>query len=397
MFGFLALGLSVVLVRGISLFLSQKWLEKATLEQLASASRREPGNARVFHHLGQRARAVGQNKQALEAFYQAAQLAPDDEAVWIDWAQMAAKVRGPLAAEAILLTFLQRYPRSPRIHLERAKAFLIPEDHGLAYERAAESVKVDPGFVEGWRLMGQEALALRRYSDAETAYREAIARDPQDWRSLTGLGRALLVQKRNDEAETRLRDSLRIAPEEPEAHLYLGLVLFDQARLPADFEAARRSLSEALRREDRLAEERRFETYFYLGQSYQREKRWAEALPYLQKALDMAPGSAPAQYSLVQVYRGLGDKTNAALALRRHQEIDAYNAQIKALIARIFDDPTNAELRLRLARLYTRHGAYVDAARTYRSMLARKVGVEIATKEMAELRRRYGSRPVPRP
>jgi cytochrome c-type biogenesis protein CcmH/NrfG len=388
--------LTVGAVRWTSALRSERSLREASLERLRAESRRRPNNPRVFYFLGLRARQAGQKNEAMRSFERAVQLSPDNEEYWLHWAALAAAVRGPLAAEAILATYLRDHPRSARVHLERAKIYLAREDYPLTYSRAADAVKVDPSLTEGWRLMGQAALTLHKAADAESAFGRAVALSPRDWRPRIGLGKALLEQKRKDEAVACLREAVRLAPDAPEAHLYLGLALLERARTHEDFAAARQNLREAERRKDRLSEEDRYQTFLYLGQSYQQESDWRNALSWFEQAAALAPGSATVQYALIQVYRGLGDTANAALAARRHTEIDRYNGQIKDLLTQIRTHPNRADLRLRLARVYAAHGNIVDAAKTYEGLIARNLAVPVARRELKALNERYAAATAPR-
>src|SRR4051812_42548800 len=82
---------------------SENALRRASLQELEAASRREPNNPRVFYYLGLRAQQAGQDRQAMDAFWHAANLAPDDQKLWLIWSQTAYAVQGRQAALSILM------------------------------------------------------------------------------------------------------------------------------------------------------------------------------------------------------------------------------------------------------------------------------------------------------
>lgn len=375
-------------------FLGESRLQQASLAELEQISRQETDNARAFYMLGHRARQAGKKQQTLDAFARAVQLSPGSEEYWLEWTSAAGEAKGPEAADVVLSEFLKNFPGSARAHLERAKLYLGAEDFEGAYRHAATAARIDPVQTDALRLMGQAALALFRFPEAEAAFTQAVRESPGDWRPQIGLGESLLEQNRNDDAVRAFREATRLAPDEPDPHLHLGSALLKSARAPTDYLAARRSLMEAIRRADRLAPEDRFNAQAAMAQSYGRVSDWAQALPWFQRAAVLAPGDAAIHYGLVRAYRALGDRPRAESAARYHQEIEKYNTEIRALSARIRASPGDAGLRLKLARLYTSHGNFVDGERMYRGMIARDIEADTARSELTALRARF-AQPVP--
>src|SRR2546421_7575592 len=83
---------------------AERALENASLEELRQIILLRPGDARVFYHLGLRYERAKPNVPepertrqkviAYEALSQAAELAPDDEDIWIASAGAAERLRG---------------------------------------------------------------------------------------------------------------------------------------------------------------------------------------------------------------------------------------------------------------------------------------------------------------
>src|SRR5579862_7752913 len=125
MIGMLALLAAAVAVaavyRGTAPARAEQALVHASLLELQYQSQVDPGNPRVFYHLGERALEARNRDLALTSFRQAAVLAPHDEGMWLTWARAAAAIRGSGAALDVLDTFLVVHPRSLSAHLMKAQ------------------------------------------------------------------------------------------------------------------------------------------------------------------------------------------------------------------------------------------------------------------------------------
>jgi tetratricopeptide (TPR) repeat protein len=111
-------------------------------------------------------------------------------------------------------------------------------------------------------ILGLGALTWAQcgmYSDAETLWTAAIARNPDCWMARNNLGLISLRQGRADEAIAQFREALRIDPEIAEIHASLGTALFqrgqreeglvelrDAVRINPDYAVARVNVGNAL-------------------------------------------------------------------------------------------------------------------------------------------------------
>jgi tetratricopeptide (TPR) repeat protein len=372
---------------------AEYWLENATVEQLNAALEDRPDDVAILEHLALKARQSGNIEKANAAFEKLAQIQPGQEQRWIDWAISVGELRGALAAEAILKACLKEHPRSARARVELSRLYYAAEDKRRSLQYAREATEADPRLMDAWRMRGQAALLIQEFIEAEDAFRQAARLDTQDWRPLVGLSRVFLQQRRFTDAITPARDAVRLAPQEAEAHLHLGMALVESARSPVEYEAGRQSLMEAWNRRESMTEPNRFDTIRFLGESYARESNWKAAKEYLEQAAILAPGSVEVHYTLVRVYRGLGDNKLAKAALERQKVLDRYHTEARQLIARIGENPGDAGIQLRLARLYASFGNFVDAAKIYQGMIASDLEKATAQRELRELKDKYAPRP----
>ena len=158
--------------------------------------------------------------------------------------------------------------------------------------------------------LGLGALTWRQshlYVDAETLYRETIARNPGAWMAYNNLGSLKLLGSTDrsakaaaTEAAALVQEAIRLFPDNPEAHNNLGVAYQRMGRL-ADAEKEHR---EAIRLLPSYAE-----PYNNLGIVAEQQGRLDEAVGYYTTALRLQPregNRAEVHYSLGSALRKLG-------------------------------------------------------------------------------------------
>lgn len=114
-----------------------------------------------------------------------------------------------------------------------------------------------------------------------------------------------------------------------------------------------------------------------LAQLYSDHGHWVKALPYMERALELAPGSYKRWYSLSLIYKGLGDSAKARDAARRALQI---------LLPLTQAEPRNPDRWSTLAQVYHELGdspAALQAIRRARALLPDHQGLEKLEREMA--------------
>lgn len=191
--------------------------------------------------------------------------------------------------------------------------------------RSAAATRANTERVEDLLDKGNEARDARKFTDAETAYKEVLKLKPRDARAAYGLGNIYSDQQRWDDAEAAYRNSVAWAPTNGDAYVALSVVLVqpsaggDNAKRLADAETfARRSvqidpknavgwdrLGVALQTRGILNSEtehsyrRAIEldpqfavAYAHLARMLNRSGKPAEAAPLYQKAIELAKDPA---------------------------------------------------------------------------------------------------------
>ena len=221
--------------------------------------------------------------------------------------------------------------------------------------------------VEDLLDKGNEARDVRKFADAETAYKEALKLKPRDARAAYGLGNVYSDQQRWDEAEGAYRNSVAWAPSDADAHVALSVVLVqpstggDNAKRFADAESfARRAvqldpknavgwdrLGVALQArgltnsETEHSYRRAIEldpqfavAYAHLARMLNRASRGSEAAPMYDKATELAKD--PATLNLIaESLQGEQLWQQSETVIKRALELDAQNPTSLLLMGRL--------------------------------------------------------------
>ncbi|MEW5717237.1 MAG: tetratricopeptide repeat protein [Chloroflexota bacterium] len=219
-------------------------------------------------------------------------------------------------------------------------------DAEAAYRKAIELNPNDAAAHNNLGALLAEDAA--RAADAEAAYREAIRLDPNYAQAHNNLGALLADLGRAAEAEAAYREAIRLDPNLAQAHNNLGVLLDDLGR-SAEAEAAYReairldpnnaaanvNLAYFLRTHDRFAEAEPFyrraielepnEIGPYSGITIglrQQMGREAEAIPFIEKWMQLDPQNFDPPLALASVHKKLGHAEESA----------KFAAQARALI-----------------------------------------------------------------
>ncbi len=189
----------------------------------------------------------------------------------------------------------------------------------LPYLQRARSL--DPAGAAPLVALGKAYVALRNFSRANTAYAEAVLRDPNLAEAWYGLGitfRSLAEAQLNhtakpagntaewkrllDQSLAALTRAVALAPDSPRAHLILGESLRDSGKLAdaiPEYQAA-----------IRLAPEREA-AYLGLATTYWKRGDFDEAVPQLDRALQLSPRDPEANAILADILERRNDPAEA--------------------------------------------------------------------------------------
>jgi len=200
-----------------------------------------------------------------------------------------------------------------------------------ALEAARSVVKVDPQNLEGLYWQAQAARKL-----AQASFQRAVILNPDSWQGQVLLGDLFRQRKKWDAAISYYHEAAHLKPDSPGPPLGLAIIYWQTGRNPQGEAALKRALE--VDPDNHMAN-------FILGDIYIRERRFDDAIPYLEKHLARPPGFLEAHGDLGKAYAALGRNKEAIAEL---------------LIASPTD--RSGELHFQLSTLYRKEGE-VELAR----------------------------------
>jgi tetratricopeptide (TPR) repeat protein len=382
---------------------------------------RRPSPASEQLALGKRLAAAGKKIEAFDAFAAAADATPDDESVWTAATEAAEAAHGLVAADALAVNFLDRHPESKALRSVRGglyeKAGLSLLEQGRAADGFAAlrtAVRIAPSRALAQRTLGELLFENGFHRRAAAHFEAAVSTNPSDARAWHDLGRLrsaadipaaiaafetavhlapdnalarldlaaiLRTGNRLGDSETRYREALKIAPEDPVILTQVGGFLATTGADPKRRTEAEYLLEKATRLDPRAGD-----AYAFLGKlAFERGDR-IKARTLLEKALVCPLDDAQSVwYTLSRACFATGDTLRGREALNRGTVLREERFALARAVELAFEDPTNPEKRIAVARLYARQEDYVKAISQYRGALILAPDKTLARHELDQL------------
>jgi len=195
-------------------------------------------------------------------------------------------------------------------------------------------------------------LTLRQgcaYKNAETLWKDILAKNPDSWMAHDGLGAELSKQGITDAAIAQYDKALRLKPDHWEGYINMAVALADDGRLDEAIPCYEKGLKLFPRNPD---------AHFALGNAYAQKQRLTDAVREYQESLRLNPRQPDVHSNLASVLTHMG-KLDLA---------------ISEYINALWDDPNHAEARHNLAITYFLKKDYRRAWRTVHE--GRALGIE---------------------
>jgi tetratricopeptide (TPR) repeat protein/serine/threonine protein kinase len=190
------------------------------------------------------------------------------------------------------------------------ESYNLTSEEALAFHAEAAGVLgISLPSEELWAALrtAQEHFQAGEWTEAEEAYRRALALEPSTAAAHQRLGEVLEKQNRQKEAEAAFREAIRLAPDEFAFLQFLSLRLTRQRRWTE---------AEPLCREMVRLQPDNPMTHQFLGDSLNAQRRFAEAEAAYREAIKLAPNSATHYYAFGNALRGQGKEEEAKTAFR---------------------------------------------------------------------------------
>lgn len=287
--------------------------------QAIERHKEKPARADAWHQLGRTYHMLGQVDEALEAYRQAIELAPDEADIWYDLGEAyRALDRLDEAGEA----YQQVIGAEPEYAWAYHNLGLIAERRGDDqaaldfYRQAIERHETGPDQALAWDRLGDVYRATDRPIQAIEAYQQAIKLAPAEVRPRQSLGQVYQALNRADEAIQTFQQAIELDPEDARTWNSLGDVYQSQARL-AEAEAA---FQKAIEIDADYAL-----PYHNLGRLYEEQQQYEAALSFYRQAIErhtLADNQAVAWSELGDVYSTLEQTDKAIAAYQQAIELD---------------------------------------------------------------------------
>ena len=137
----------------------------------------------------------------------------------------------------------------------------------------------EPG-MDVLMAMGTALAQSGRVREALATFEKARTIDPSNTTALINIGTVQLMQRDYEHARATMEAALAIDPDLSQAHNHLGVIAADNDRPREAIEHWKKALT---------LNPREWDALFNLGVLLRKQKRWAEARPYLQGFVEKAP------------------------------------------------------------------------------------------------------------
>jgi tetratricopeptide (TPR) repeat protein/tRNA A-37 threonylcarbamoyl transferase component Bud32 len=245
--------------------------------------------------------APGNWARARAAFDDAIQRDPNFAAAHASLAETLARMYrdglDPAALESARRAASRAVELNPRLasgHMALGAVLIEAKQPAEAERELEAAVRLDSQDPAAYRELATLYRNQRKFAEEERVLQRAVAARPGDWYSHNELGVFYRSQQRYADAERAYRRVVTLSPDNHLGHRNLGVALFNLGR--------NREAEGSLRRA--LTLRPAASVYNNLGAILMFEKRYADAVPVMEKAAALAPSELPVSFRL---WGNLGD------------------------------------------------------------------------------------------
>ena len=214
-------------------------------------------------------------------------------------------------------------------HYNRGITYLNDERYSEAITAFQNAITLDPDFTTAHYNLGLTYLKMETYSRAVDALRKTITLDRSYKAAHHALALAYLGQQELGKAREAARDALKLDANYQPARSLLEAI--DPSFTPSETQAAMPSEPEQPAKQQPAAKPRQ-QTHYELGIAYRDAKMHTEAIAEFRKAIDMDPNFAAAHVGLGEVYLETGRLDDAETAANAALRIDATSQPARQLL-----------------------------------------------------------------
>jgi tetratricopeptide (TPR) repeat protein len=280
--------------------------------------------------------------EAVEAYQKAAQLNPNEPAIFVSLGFIYGDGFANRENDAIVAAnrALRLKANFPEAHLILGQAYLNTERSAQAIAPLKEAIRLRPTYGRAYRLLGLSYRELKRNEEAIATYRLGVRNSPNYTETHYSLVSILVELKRTDEAIEVLKQLCLTRPTDSRPFAELGQKYYELRR----YDEAVPVLKDAVRL-NRIPKANKY-PHVYLAETYMRLYRYDEAIVVWKELIKIEPALNPSD-----------DWERLAFAYNQSgRYVESIEAAQQALKMR--DDDSSAHNSLAFA--YTQLGRYQE-------------------------------------
>jgi tetratricopeptide (TPR) repeat protein len=288
------------------------------VEELQSVVTRMPANPVLRFNLGRAQMVLGHIEQARTQFQEAVKLQKDYVAPRLALAQLSFYYRHDWG-QALQYSdeVLEIDPHNLPARLMRSSALAAVGNHDQARKELAETIKEHPNSREAHVQIGLLDLDEKRYSEAESEYRQLYQQNPDELRAVQGLAETYAKEGQAGKAIDLLQKELAKHPERVEIRMLLGNLAFRNK----DYDVAIQDYRELLKARPNAGD-----VYVLLGETYRLKGDVNSARQAFDKAVALRPNDPIPHLRLALLLDQLGERAVARPIYEQVLKIEPDNA-----------------------------------------------------------------------
>ncbi|HSQ41129.1 MAG TPA: tetratricopeptide repeat protein [Fibrobacteraceae bacterium] len=294
---------------------------------------------------GQTFLAAGSPAEAIPHLAKAIQLGDTSPEALADLALAKFRGQNPDSGLTAIRSAIKTYPNNPLLATHEAAMFGEVKDHGAAGDSLFRRLVAKfPQYAEARYQYGRFLMNQGNCASSLRELEAAIRLDPLDPRVHARRGMALFYLGRDSEAERAYKTALAMNPRDYNTWYNLGeldLSLANESDRPSVFAKRTRMALEAYLAA--LANHPDHpEAHYRVGVILNANRQNREAIRHLEIALQHNPRSVPTLLQLAAAWEALGDKSRAWDFAQQAYELDPFNQVVIAQYRRLKGEAENA-------------------------------------------------------
>jgi tetratricopeptide (TPR) repeat protein len=253
-----------------------------------------------------------------------------------------------------------------------------------AYRQAVALNPDEPAFRHG---LAQTLFSEEKYDEALAQYQQLAEADPKDPENYLRLAQIYLQRKKLDLAEANARRAEDLAPDNLEVTYTAALVAQADARYDDAARLLSGAIGEVTKNSSARGREPRLLAVLYdtLGRVYRQQEKYSDALDTFGQMQELGPGQAKqAQLEIIETYESSGQIDSAIAEARKAIEQDPHDREleityalllgekqqtddgVKVLEALLSGSPDDRQIYVAMAQVYERGRRFPEAERAAR-------------------------------